>query len=73
MRDHEQQHRGRVADSPVVAVPIPALRQIAFAPPLPPEKTAALKAVSSTPVAESAVRLRRALLGTSGVARQPRH
>jgi monoamine oxidase len=34
----------------VVAVPVPALRQITFEPPLPPEKTAALAAVSYAPV-----------------------
>jgi monoamine oxidase len=37
------------ATNVVVAVPIPALRQITFAPPLPPEKTAALEAISSAP------------------------
>jgi monoamine oxidase len=34
----------------VVAVPVPALRQIMFAPPLPPEQIAALEAVSYAPV-----------------------
>jgi monoamine oxidase len=34
----------------VAAVPVPALRQITFTPPLPPEQTAALETVVSVPV-----------------------
>jgi hypothetical protein len=48
-RRGQEQHVVR-ATNVVVAVPVPALRHIAFAPPLPPEKTAALEAVSSAPV-----------------------
>jgi monoamine oxidase len=45
-----QEHHVVHATNVVVAVPVPALRQITFAPPLPPEKTAALEAVSYAPV-----------------------
>jgi monoamine oxidase len=53
------------ATNVVVAVPIPALRQITFAPPLPPEKTAALEAISSAP----ALKVQCAFAGASGNAR----
>jgi monoamine oxidase len=48
-RRGQEQH---VVQAPnvVVAVPVPALRQITFVPPLPPEKTTALAAVSYAPV-----------------------
>jgi monoamine oxidase len=45
-----QEHHIVPATYVVVAVPIPALRQITFAPPLPPEKIAVLETVSSAPV-----------------------
>jgi monoamine oxidase len=48
-RRGREQHVVHATDV-VVAVPVPALRQIAFAPPLLLEKTAALAAVSSAPV-----------------------
>jgi monoamine oxidase len=47
-RGHEQ-HVVPATDV-VVAVPVPALRHIAFVPPLPAEKSAALEAVSYAPV-----------------------
>jgi monoamine oxidase len=45
-----QEHRVVRASSVVLAVPIPALRRIAFAPPLSPGKTAALAALSYSEV-----------------------